>query len=352
MVTLIAHRLFARSVPLLAVLLLCGCGMYPPTRAHVTVATVDCTLPSAAPAAGAPLPGEGGPEEAQAGEAGGGEAAGGIVELVAPSAPPAAEPAQQPTAEKAQVEPVAEMERRLADVARLIKATAADIVAVQGLPSEGALNSLRAKLSALGCKKKFSGYVFFEGEAGAPSGIAVLSSLPIISFRRPEAAPGSDLAHTECVEAHIQLPEGEELVLFSFRLHRERALQLAEAKAIYDLTLPLRKSDVNLLLAGCLNTTEPYRDLPTERTETADRIISGANTLARGDDLIDLDAYLWPDERVTGPGGAECCRIIVSPELVADTYRKPDWYLARVTVMGDTSVEGAPRAPVARFGLR
>jgi hypothetical protein len=350
MATVMAHRLFTRSVALLAVLLVCGCGWYPPTRAHVTVATIDCSLPGAV-ASAAPLAPAEGSTPAEKAEQGGG-AASTTVELVPPSSPPAEQPAKEAPGAEAELAPEAEMDRHLASIARLIKATRADIVALQGLRSEEALNSLRGKLSQLGSDKKYCGYAFFDEASGGPSGVAVLSTLPITRFRRPEAAPGSDLEHTECAEARIQLPEGQELVLFSFRLHRDHVLQVAEAKAIYDLTLPLRRSDVNLMLAGCLNCPEPYRYAPTETAETADRIISGANTPARGDDLVDLDSYLWPKERAIGPGGAECCRMLASPELVADTYGKTDWYLARVKVVSKDVGEGAPRALVARFSLR
>jgi hypothetical protein len=157
----------------------------------------------------------------------------------------------------------------------------------------------------------------------------------------------------QCTEARVQLPGKQELVLYSFWLHREPSLQLEEAKALYELTLPLRRRDVNLMLAGCLNSAEPYRPAPTEAAGTADRVLSGANTPSRGDDLVDLDAYLWPDERATGPAGAECCRILVSPELTTDTYKKVDWYLKGVKTIGDKKAAGdVHRALVARFGLR
>jgi endonuclease/exonuclease/phosphatase family metal-dependent hydrolase len=253
----------------------------------------------------------------------------------------------------AEVEAAAKMERHLDSLARVIKATRADIVVLQGVPGPEGLDSLQAKLAKLRWHRKFRGYAFFAGESGQPAGIVVLSARPLISFHPPEAAPGSVLAQMECAEARIRLPGKQDLVLYSFRLHRELSLQREEAKALYDLTLPLRRADVNLMLAGCLNSAEPYRPAPTEAAGTADRVLSGANTPSRGDDLVDLDSYLWPNDRATGPGGAECCRILVSPELIADTYKKVDWYLRGVKVVGDKKAAGeAHRAVVARFALR
>ena len=393
MATLATQKVVLRSTALLAVLLLFGCGWYPPVRAHLTVASLNCALPEAAPPAGtslpaepagaagapipaeapappgAPVPGEaavpaeGNPEAAEAKPQGAGEAPGAAVELVAPALPTAQEgtkqpagaeaPAGQPTEPQPEAGRTAEAERHLDSLARTIKATHADVVTLQGIASKGELDSLQAKLAKLRWHRKYQGYAFFSQESGEPGGIVVLSAFPLTSFHLPEVAPGSVLAHTECAEARIRLPGKQELVLYSFRLHREPSVQLEEAKALYGLTLPLRRWDVNLMLAGCLNCGEPYRYAPTEPAATVDRILSGANTPSRGDDLMDLDAYLEPHERATGPGGAQCCRTFVSPELTADTYKKTDWYLTGVKTMGDEKAGGdVPRAVVARFSLR
>jgi endonuclease/exonuclease/phosphatase family metal-dependent hydrolase len=374
MATVAAQKVVLRSVALLTVLLLCSCTWYPPNRAHLTVATLNCALaeapgtagepaPAGAPAEaeGSPAPAEAKPEVAEAQPGGAGEAPGAAVELVPPSPPTAEEatmqpagveaPAEQPTGSEA--EAAAKTERHLAYLARLIKATRADIIVLQGVPGPDALDSLQAKLAKLNWHRKFQGYAFFAGGSGQPSGTVVLSAFPLTSFHLPEAAPGSVLAQMECAEARVRLPGKQELVLYSFRLHREPSLQLEEAKALYDLTLPLRRSNVNLMLAGCLNGTEPYRSAPTDARGTADRALSGADTPSRGDDLVDLDSYLWPPERATGPGGVECCRILLSPEFTTDTYKKVDWYLRRVRVVGDKKAGGeAHRAVVAQFALR
>jgi len=379
MVTLAAQKVVLRSTALLAVLLLFGCGAYPPTRAHLTVATLNCARPEAAgsavpgeaPAPEAAVPGEaavpaeGNPVAGAAEPQGAEEAPGAAVELVAPAPPAAREGTKQPAAAEApagqptepEAGPAAEVDRHLDSLARIIKATRADVVTLQGIASKGELESLQARLAKLGWRRKHQGYAFFSQESGGPSGIVVLSAFPLTSFHLPEVAPGSVLAHTECAEARLRLPGKQELVLYSFRLHGEPSLQLEEAKALYDLTLPLRRWDVNLMLAGCLNCAVPYRYAPTEPAATVDRILAGANTPSRRDDLVDLDAYLepagassrlnsrpTPTRRPTGSCAASRPWVTRRP---AGTSPAPSWPVSPSADSGREECSPGPPAPPA-----
>jgi len=107
------------------------------------------------------------------------------------------------------------------------------------------------------------------------------------------------------------------------------------------------------MLLGSLNCPQPFRYAPAEEFQAPGAVLAGTNTPARGDDLTDLHTYLWPRQRATCPAG-EYSRILVSPELVADTWQRADWFLKGVEVIApkDDTEGGGPRALVARFALR
>jgi len=272
--------------------------------------------------------------------------------------PPAEEveaPAEAETVvelEDATAELAPETEDQLAEIAQLLASTDADMILLQGLPSKEAFDDLLKKLKKRGMNLRGQGYTFFP-EDGGGSGAAVMTRQNLASFRRPDIEPGSPLEDSQLMEALLGLPGGEPLRVYLFRLPRDSARQAEQAQALYDLTLPLRQSGSSLMLYGYFDYTDPLAVASKQKRGSAAAILSGSDTPAHyQDDLTDLYLYLWPGQRTVGAADGGACRVLTSPEFVADTAGKEDWRLLDIKVVPAQAGEGAyPRAVVAYFGV-
>jgi hypothetical protein len=108
---------------------------------------------------------------------------------------------------------------------------------------------------------------------------------------------------------------------------------------------------VNLVLFGGFDARSPLAVASEQGRGSAGALLSGSKTPTdHTDDLVDLDSRLWPRERSLLRAGGSECRALLSPELIAGSPGRNDWFLLKSELVSGRTVAGrTPRAVVARF---